>query len=111
MVPSLKPMAKWNKSLEEEITLLIKDWLKQKKKTQKDLKRVLNANSERMPVLIETLKSEYSLGGLPQLLSVLCAIEESWANNNELKKSERVLADPFDQLDLLLEELKDDCNT
>ena len=104
-------MTKWNKEIEEEITLLVKDWLKQNKKTQKDLKRFLNASSERMPVLIETLKSEYSVGGLPQLLSLLCAIEESWENNNEVKKSETVSADPFDQLDLLLEELKDDCNT
>ncbi len=111
MVPCLKTMVKWNKTLEDKITLLIKDWLKQQKKTQKDLKRVLNANSERMPVLIETLKSEYSEGGLPQLVSVLCAIEESWGKSNEPNRSEEVFADPFDQLDLLLEELKEDCNT
>ena len=45
-------MTKWNKEIEEEITLLVKDWLKQKKKTQKDLKRILNASSERMLSLI-----------------------------------------------------------
>ena len=103
-------MAKWNKEIEDEITLLVKDWLKQKKKTQKDLKRVLNASSERMPVLIETLKSEYNAGGLPQLLRVLCAAEESWEQGNQINRSEKDFTDPFGQLDLLLEELKEDCN-
>ena len=103
-------MTKWNKEIEEEITLLVKDWLKQKKKTQKDLKRILNANSERMPVLIETLKLEYSIGGLAQLLKVLCAAEESWEQGNQIKQREEIISDPFGQLDLLLEELKEDCN-
>ena len=104
-------MTKWNKEIEEEITLLIKDWLKQKKKTQKDLKRILNASSERMPVLIETLKLEYSAGGLAQLLKILCAAEESWEQVNQIKRNEQSFSDPFGQLDLLLEELKEDCNT
>ena len=104
-------MTKWNKEIEEEITLLVKDWLKQKKKTQKDLKRILNASSERMPVLIETLKLEYSAGGLAQLLKVLCAAEEYWEQGNQIKQSEEIFSDPFGQLDLLLEELKEDCNT
>ncbi len=104
-------MAKWNKEIEEEITLLVKDWLKQNKKTQKDLKRFLNASSERMPVLIDTLRIEFSKGGLPQLVSILCAAEDSWAESNQINRSEADLSDPFGQLDLLLEELKEDCNT
>ena len=104
-------MTKWNKDIEDEITLLVKDWLKQKKKTQKDLKRILNASSERMPVLIETLKLEHSTGGLAQLLKVLCAAEEYWEQGNQMKQSEEIISDPFGQLDLLLEELKEDCNT
>ena len=104
-------MTKWNKEIEEEITLLVKDWLKQRKKTQKDLKRILNASSERMPVLIETLKLEYSTGGLAQLLKVLCAAEEYWEQDNQIRQSEGIISDPFGQLDLLLEELKEDCNT
>ena len=104
-------MTEWNNEIEDEITLLIKDWLKQKKKTQKDLKRILNASSERMPVLIEALKLEYSAGGLAQLLKVLCAAEESWEKSNQIKQSEENFSDPFGQLDLLLEELKEDCNT
>ena len=104
-------MTKWNKEIEEEITLLVKDWLKQKKKTQKDLKRILNARSERMPVLVETLKLEYSTGGLAQLLKVLCTAEEYWEQGNQIKLGEEIISDPFGQLDLLLEELKEDCNT
>ena len=64
-----------------------------------------------MPVLIETLKLEYSKGGLAQLLKVLCAAEEYWEQGNQLKQSEEILSDPFGQLDLLLEELKEDCNS
>ena len=104
-------MTKWNKEIEDEITLLIKDWLKHKKKTQKDLKRVLNASSERMPVLIETLRIEYSAGGLPQLLRVLCAAEESLERGEKINRIEENHSDPFGQLDLLIEELKEDCNT
>ena len=104
-------MTKWNKEIEEEITLLVKDWLKQRKKTQKDLKRILNASSERMPVLLETLKLEYSKGGLAQLLKILCTAEEFWEQGNQIKQSEEIISDPFGQLDLLLEEIKEDCNT
>ncbi len=111
MVSPLNTMAKWNKEIEDEITLLIKDWLKHQKKTQKDLKRVLNASSERMPVLIEILKSEYSAGGLTQLVRVLCTAEQSWEQSNQINRSEKNIQAPFDQLDLLLEELKEDCNT
>ena len=110
MVPSLITMERWNKHIEEEITLLIKDWLKQKGKTQKDLRNILNASSERMPVLIETLKTEYSSGGLPKLAGVLCSIEETWSEHNHPKEKEERNSDPFGQLDLLLEEIKEDCN-
>ena len=114
MVSPLRSMTKWNKKIEDEITLLIKDWLKQKKKTQKDLKQVLNASSERMPVLIETLKLEYLAGGLPQLVGVLCTAEQCWEENEEENKSslnETDIPAPLGQLDLLLEEIKEDCNT
>ena len=95
--------------MEVEITLLIKDWLKQKGKTQKDLRKVLNASSDRMPSLLESLKKEYHQGGLPKLASVLCKIEEAWSVNNQIF-SDETKSDPFSQLDLLLEELKEDCS-
>ena len=84
-------MDKWNSQIEEELTLLIKDWLKQKGKTQKDLRKGLNASSERMPILIDALKTNYSSGGLPKLVSVLCKIEEIWdCNINPIAKEESI---------------------
>ena len=74
-------MLKWTKEVEEEIILLIKEWLKQHNKTQKDLRLSLNANSERMPALLEILKNDFSKGGLPTLTAKLCEIESFWVNN------------------------------
>ena len=103
-------MEKWNAQIELEITLLLKEWLKQKGKSQKDLRNILNSSSDRMPSIIEILKKEYTLGGLPKLASILCSIEEKWSSNdNNIEKIE-VASDPFSQLDLLLEEIQEDCS-
>ncbi len=101
-------MSKWNKQLENEITLLVKDWLRQKGKTQKDLSIVLNSPSERMPAIIESLRKEFSLGGLPKLASLLCEIEAKWTDGTDIEQDKNY--DPFGQLDLLLEEINEDCN-
>ncbi len=103
-------MAKWSEEIEEEITLLIKDWLKQHNKTQKDLKNGLHANSERMPALLEILKKEFSQGGLHKLAAKLCEIENQWSTNHETSSNMNIDSDPFGQLDLLLEEIEEDCN-
>ena len=103
-------MEKWNTQIELEVTLLLKDWLKQKGKTQKDLRNILNASSDIMPSIIDILKKEYSSGGLPKLASILCSIEDKWSSNkNDLEKAE-AKKDPFSQLDLLLEEIQEDCS-
>ena len=104
-------MAKWSEEIEAEITSLLKDWLKQQGKTQKDLRDSLNASSERMPVIIEVLKDEYHVGGISKIASMLCAIEESWAKQINPIFHEKKNGDPFSQLDLLLEEIKEDCNS
>ena len=108
MVPSLK-MMKWSQQIEEEITQLLKDWLKSLGKTQKDLRNSLFADSERMSSLLNSLKKEYSKGGLPYVVSKLCEIEEDWSNTNEALPDGKDKLDPFSQLDLLLEELNEDC--
>ncbi|WP_036901135.1 MULTISPECIES: hypothetical protein [Prochlorococcus] len=102
-------MAKWSKEIEDELTLFIKDWLKQQNKTQKDLKLILNANSERIPALIEVLKKDYLKGGISKLATRLCSIEKTWSNKNLIAPKGEVASDPFGQLDLLLEKLKEDC--
>ncbi len=103
-------MEKWNKQIEDEVTLLIKDWLKQKGKTQKDLSKCLKTTSERMPAIIETLKTEFSSGGIPSLARVLCSIDEQWTNKEGHIINQEKGSDPFGQLDLLLEEINQDCN-
>ncbi len=105
-------MSKWTQRLEEELTLLIKDWLKHNGKTQVDLRENLKANSSRMPAIIESLRKEFSLGGIPKIAQKLCEIENDWnmqtQNNKETLSEEKETNDPFNQLDLLLEELRED---
>ena len=105
-------MPKWTQKLEEELTLLIKDWLKCNNKTQIDLREHLKAHSSRMPALIESLKKDYALGGIPKVAQKLCQIEDDWRlqsqNNKGTLSEEKEKKDPFNQLDLLLEELRED---
>jgi len=107
---------KWSNQIEEELGLLLKDWLKAQQRTQADLRKVLNADSTRMPSIIEALKKEYIKGGLQEVASCLCRVEESWsqndqANTEEVLQEEKSLVNPFDQLDLLLEKIREDCES
>ncbi len=110
MVSSLKAMNKWNNKLENEIMVFVKDWLRQKGKTQKDLCKILNTSSERMPAIIEIIKTNFSLGGIPKVASLLCKVDQQWVDNNENNSPQEKASDPFSQLDLLLEEINEDCN-
>ena len=100
-------MEGWNAKTEEELTALIKDWLKSTGRNQAELGRSLNSASSRMPALIELLKSEYKLGGMPNIASRLCSIEKSWDEPNKSSPEEQIGSDPFGQLDLILQELRD----
>ena len=82
-------MTKWNKQIEEELTLLIKDWLKNKGRTQLDLRESLQASSSRMPALLEVLRKEYSLGGIPKIAERLCSIENDWAQQETLSPEDQ----------------------
>tara|TARA_B100000029_G_scaffold279283_1_gene273538 strand:+ start:22 stop:357 length:336 start_codon:yes stop_codon:yes gene_type:complete len=111
-------MAKWSDQIENELTLLIKDWLKAQGRTQADLRKSLDAVSTRMPSLVDELKKEYLQGGLPKIASRLCNIEERWRSNQSLNTYKEVeenhqskSIDPFGQLDLLLEEIREDCES
>lgn len=100
--------------MEEELVVVLKDWLKHQGRTQADLRRSLKATSTRMPALIEVLEREHRLGGLPKLAARLCAIEADWERNPASGEGQTDLksnndeADPFGQLDLLLQEIRDD---
>ena len=107
-------MSNWSEQIEEELTLLLKEWLKAKGRTQADLKKSLQASSTRMPAILDVLKKEYSKGGSPNVAARLCKIEENWDNYEQPNPEEEITTldssvDPFDQLDLLLEEIRDDC--
>ena len=107
-------MSNWSEQIEEEITHLLKEWLKAKGRTQADLRKSLQASSTRMPAILDVLKKEYSKGGSPNLAERLCKIEEIWDNDEQPNPEEEIATldsavDPFDQLDLLLEEIRDDC--
>ncbi len=103
-------MAKWSEEIEAEITSLLKDWLKQHQRTQKDLKHSLKADSERMPILVNILKKDYIQGGLQKAVKRLCDVEDEWYSGNKSSSQDSKDPDPFGQLDLLLEEMKEDCN-
>ena len=104
-------MTKWSPKIEEELTALLKDWLKSEGKSQVDLRNSLQASSSRMQSLIEVLKKDYSLGGIPRIADKLCLIENDWNQKRKLTKEYSVQekSDPFNQLDLLLEELRENC--
>ena len=108
MVPFIT-MNKWTKEIEAEITSLLKDWLKQHQKTQKDLKHALKADSERMPVLLDILKKNFAQGGLQKAVKRLCEIENEWYTGQNSSQQGSKDSDPFGQLDLLLEEINEDC--
>ena len=106
-------MNPWSPDVEEELALVLKDWLKQQGRTQADLRRSLRATSTRMPALMEVLEREHRLGGLPRLAAKLCSIEADWINNAPAHASAsagdlKTDTDPFGQLDLLLREIRDD---
>ena len=97
----------WSKDIEEDLILLIKDWLKQTGRTQSELCQTLNLPSARMPTLIESLKKDFNSGGIPKIANRLCEVEELWTNGagGKIKKSFEL--NSSGQLDLLDEICED----
>jgi hypothetical protein len=105
-------MSGWTPEFETDLTLLLKDWLKQQGRTQADLRRSLRAVSTRLPALLEVLAREHRLHGLSGLATRLCQVEAEWHGEPVEGSREQTAAevDPFGQLDLLLQEIRDDCS-
>lgn len=82
----------------DDLQLFLKDWLRHAGRTQADLRRALRATSIRMPVLVSELQRIHSQQGLRGLAEQLCQIETLWVGEEA--------ADPMDQLDLLLDEIR-----
>ena len=104
-------MSGWTPEFEADLTLLLKDWLKHQGRTQADLRRNLRAVSTRMPALLEVLEREHKLRGLAGLADRLCTVEAGWHCQPSSDNAGVAAADvdPFGQLDLLLQEIRDDC--
>ena len=98
---------RWSKDIEEDLILLIKDWLKQTGRTQSELCQTLNLPSARMPTLIESLKKDFNSGGIPKIANRLCEVEELWANDGEGKSKKSLKLNSSEQLDLLDEICED----
>ncbi len=79
----------WSKDIEEDLILLIKDWLKQTGRTQSELCQSLNLTSARIPTLIDFLKKDFISGGIPKIANRLCEIEALWENNEGAKSSKK----------------------
>ena len=92
---------RWSKDIEEDLILLIKDWLKQTGRTQSELCQTLNLPSARMPTLIESLKKDYNSGGIPKIANRLCEVEELWTNGRGEKAKKNFDLNSSGQLDLL----------
>ncbi len=98
---------RWSKDLEEDLILLIKDWLKQTGRTQSELCQSLNLPSARMPTLIESLKKDFNSGGIPKIANRLCEVEELWTNDEVGKTTKSLELNSSGQLDLLDEICED----
>ncbi len=97
----------WSKEIEEDLILLIKDWLRQTGRTQSELCHSLNLPSARMPTLIESLKKDFRSGGIPKIANRLCEVEESWGNDFGDKTKKNSQLNSSGQLDLLDEICED----
>ena len=98
---------KWSEDIEEDLILLIKDWLRQTGRTQSELCQSLNLPSARMPTLIESLKKDFSTGGIPKIASRLCEVEELWTNKEGGGTKKSLELNSSGQLDLLDEICED----
>ena len=98
---------RWSKEIEEDLILLIKDWLRQTGRTQSELCQSLNLPSARIPTLIDCLKKDFISGGIPQIANRLCEIEALWTEDQGAESKKKIELNNSGQLDLL-DEICDD---
>ena len=97
----------WSQEIEEDLILLIKDWLRQTGRTQSELCHSLNLSSTRMPTLIDFLKKDYLSGGIPKIANRLCEVEALWTKEEGHISDKHIELNPSAQLDLLDEICQD----
>lgn len=105
------PSPSLNQEQLDDLQAFLRDWLRHSGRTQADLRRALRLSSIRMPVLLEELQRIHDQSGLAGLAERLCSVEALWqAEEGTLPRPDRAIDDPlassFGQLDLLLEEIR-----
>ena len=97
----------------DDLQSFLKDWLRHSGRSQSDLRRALRTASIRMPVLLEELLRIQANEGLAGLAEKLCSIEALWCQEDQGEEHSLadlagadLEADPLGQLDLLLEEIR-----
>jgi len=98
---------RWSKDIEEDLTLFIKDWLRQTGRKQSELCQSLNLHSARLPTLIDFLKKDFLSGGIQKVAHRLCEIEDLWTKEGEKSKKKNIGLKNSGQLDLLDEICED----
>ncbi len=106
MVPNMNT-DRWSEEIEEDLILLVKDWLKQTGRTQSELCQSLNLPSARIPTLINFLKKDFISGGIPKIAKRLCEVEELWTNDERGQTEKSLDLNSSGQLDLLDEICED----
>ena len=97
----------WSKEVEEDLILLIKDWLRQTGRTQSELCQSLNLPSARIQTLIDFLKNDFISGGIPKIANRLCEIDSLWTEDEGPKHKKNIELNTSAQLDLLDEICED----
>ena len=98
---------RWSKDIEEDLILLIKDWLRETGRTQSELCQSLNIHSTRIPILLDFLKKDFISGGIPKIANRLCEIEALWTKEEGSISKKKIELNTSAQLDLLDEICED----
>ena len=93
-------MSKLSTQEEKEVIYFIKDWLKSRGFTQKDLANELNIKSSRTSEIILKIKELYKKGGMFNIAKNLIKIEQKWLNIIKNDYREPKQTPPYNQLDI-----------
>ena len=94
-------MSKLSQQEEKELISFIKDWLKSRGFTQKDLAYELNIKSNRTSEIIQKIKEFHKKGGMFNVAKNLIKVEQNWLKNIENDYLETNKIQPYNQLDII----------
>tara|TARA_B100000401_G_scaffold180159_1_gene121066 strand:+ start:388 stop:711 length:324 start_codon:yes stop_codon:yes gene_type:complete len=94
-------MSKLSQQEEKELISFIKDWLKSRGFTQKDLAYELNIKSNRTSEIIQKIKEFHKKGGMFNVAKNLIKVEQNWLKNIENDYPETNKTQPYNQLDII----------